>query len=454
MVGLAAAVIDAVGDEVDVAFDCHWRYQVSDASAARARARAARADVARGPGPAGERAGAARGSRSRPRRRSPPARTATCATASARRSSAGRSTSPRPTRRRPAACSRRAGSPTTPTRTTSRWRRTASRRRSGRSPTSTSCAAIPNFLALEWHGMSVPFWNDLASGWDGPVIDQRPDPRPRRARPRRDAEPRPRARVRAARRAVLRRVMIAATYSETGGSDVLDVGEVDTPPPGPGRGARAARGGGREPDRLEVPRRRPPATSTFAFQVPGQDGAGVVEAVGEGVAKAWVGERVWVYFAAWQRQWGTAAQYTVVPVAQAVPLGGRELRPRRLARHPRADRLPLPVRRRPDRRPAGARRGRRGSGRPRRDRARHAGAAPRSSPRCRATRRPSSPAPRTSSSTTARPGAAERIGKVDRIVEVALGPNLELDLAVANPHAVDHHLRGRRRRPPRSRSGR
>ena len=31
-------------------------------------------------------------------------------------------------------------------------------------------AAIPNFLALEWHGMSVPFWNDLAVGFDGPVI--------------------------------------------------------------------------------------------------------------------------------------------------------------------------------------------------------------------------------------------------------------------------------------------
>ena len=25
-------------------------------------------------------------------------------------------------------------------------------------------AAIPNFLALEWHGMSVPFWEDLAGG--------------------------------------------------------------------------------------------------------------------------------------------------------------------------------------------------------------------------------------------------------------------------------------------------
>jgi NADPH2:quinone reductase len=34
------------------------------------------------------------------------------------------------------------------------------------------------------------------------------------------------------------------------------------------------------------------------------------------------------------------------------------------------------------------------------------------------------------------PGTAEKIGKVDRIVEVALGPNLELDLAVANPHTV------------------
>ncbi len=32
------------------------------------------------------------------------------------------------------------------------------------------CAAVPNFLALEWHGMSVPFWNDMVVGFDGPVI--------------------------------------------------------------------------------------------------------------------------------------------------------------------------------------------------------------------------------------------------------------------------------------------
>jgi gluconate/galactonate dehydratase len=31
-------------------------------------------------------------------------------------------------------------------------------------------AAVPNFLALEWHGMSVPFWNEMVVGFDGPVI--------------------------------------------------------------------------------------------------------------------------------------------------------------------------------------------------------------------------------------------------------------------------------------------
>jgi NADPH2:quinone reductase len=58
----------------------------------------------------------------------------------------------------------------------------------------------------------------------------------------------------------------------------------------------------------------------FPFQVPNQDGVGVIEAVGPGVDEVRVGERVWVYFAAWRRQWGTAAQWTVVPTEQAVPL--------------------------------------------------------------------------------------------------------------------------------------
>jgi NADPH2:quinone reductase len=56
------------------------------------------------------------------------------------------------------------------------------------------------------------------------------------------------------------------------------------------------------------------------FQVPHQDGAGMIEAVGEGVDAGRAGERVWLWLAAAGRKWGTAAEWTVVPARQAVPL--------------------------------------------------------------------------------------------------------------------------------------
>jgi gluconate/galactonate dehydratase len=31
-------------------------------------------------------------------------------------------------------------------------------------------AAVPNFLALEWHSASVPFFDDLIKNADGPMI--------------------------------------------------------------------------------------------------------------------------------------------------------------------------------------------------------------------------------------------------------------------------------------------
>ena len=58
----------------------------------------------------------------------------------------------------------------------------------------------------------------------------------------------------------------------------------------------------------------------FAWVIPHQDGAGVIDAVGPGVARQRVGERVWVYEATWNRQCGTAAEYCVVPAARAVRL--------------------------------------------------------------------------------------------------------------------------------------
>jgi NADPH:quinone reductase-like Zn-dependent oxidoreductase len=54
------------------------------------------------------------------------------------------------------------------------------------------------------------------------------------------------------------------------------------------------------------------------MQIPGQDGAGVIDAVGPDVDDARIGDAVWVYHAAWQRPAGTAAQSVVVPSGQAV----------------------------------------------------------------------------------------------------------------------------------------
>lgn len=112
--------------------------------------------------------------------------------------------------------------------------------------------------------------------------------------------------------------MLAAIYRTTGGSDVLSVEDVPVPEPGPGEVRVRLRVAGVNPTDWKS---RTSAAPAHAFQVPGQDGAGDVDAVGEGVDAARVGERVWVWFAAARgRQWGSAAQWTVVPDRQAVRL--------------------------------------------------------------------------------------------------------------------------------------
>ena len=63
-----------------------------------------------------------------------------------------------------------------------------------------------------------------------------------------------------------------------------------------------------------------PGTPVDPPQTPGQDGAGVIDAVGQGVDAGLVGAPVWLWEAAWQRRTGTAAEYTTLPVRQAVVL--------------------------------------------------------------------------------------------------------------------------------------
>jgi NADPH:quinone reductase len=114
--------------------------------------------------------------------------------------------------------------------------------------------------------------------------------------------------------------VLAAVYRKLGrASDVLEVTEVDTPQPGPGEVRVRVRLSAVNPTDWKS-RARSGTIPDEGFQIPNQDGVGVIDAVGAGVEHRRIGERVWLWFCAWQRPWGSAAQYTVVPSERAVPL--------------------------------------------------------------------------------------------------------------------------------------
>jgi NADPH2:quinone reductase len=110
----------------------------------------------------------------------------------------------------------------------------------------------------------------------------------------------------------------AIVYTENGDLDVLQLVERPDPEPGPGEVRVRLAFSGVNPTDWKRRRTAPPSDGG---QVPDQDGSGTVDAVGEGVNRVLVGERVWVWEAAWQRPHGTAAEYTVVPAQQVVLLG-------------------------------------------------------------------------------------------------------------------------------------
>ncbi len=58
----------------------------------------------------------------------------------------------------------------------------------------------------------------------------------------------------------------------------------------------------------------------FPEVTPHSDGAGVIDAVGEGIDPSRIGQRVWTYNGQWERPYGTAAECITLPAAQAVPL--------------------------------------------------------------------------------------------------------------------------------------
>src|SRR3954468_7027258 len=115
--------------------------------------------------------------------------------------------------------------------------------------------------------------------------------------------------------------MRAAWYDEHGpATQVLQVGELPAPEPGPGEVRVVLRFSGVNPGDTKKRADRFGLGMPFARVVPHSDGAGVVESTGDGVDAGRVGRRVWVYGAQSYRPLGTAAQLAVVPAEQAVDL--------------------------------------------------------------------------------------------------------------------------------------
>ncbi|MBW9110697.1 NADPH:quinone reductase [Microbacterium ureisolvens] len=115
--------------------------------------------------------------------------------------------------------------------------------------------------------------------------------------------------------------MRSIVYSRSGTSSVLSLAQREPAQPGPGEVRVKVAVSGVNPTDWKA---RAGGGARLAFDeiVPNQDGAGVVDAVGDGVTELVAGDRVWLYLAQHQRPTGTAQEYTVVPAARAVKLPG------------------------------------------------------------------------------------------------------------------------------------
>lgn len=115
--------------------------------------------------------------------------------------------------------------------------------------------------------------------------------------------------------------MRAIWYDRQGpAADVLQIGELPDPEPARGDVRVRVTFSGVNPGDTKKRRGWLGSAMPYPRVIPHSDGAGVIESVGEGVDKALIGQRVWVYGSQSYRPFGTAAQLTVVPAQQAIHL--------------------------------------------------------------------------------------------------------------------------------------
>lgn len=115
--------------------------------------------------------------------------------------------------------------------------------------------------------------------------------------------------------------MRAARYATEGpGAGVLEIVDRDVPQPGPGEVRVRVAVSGVNPTDWKSRKGGGLTAAGLDEVIPNQDGAGVIDAVGEGVDPGRVGERVWLWLAQWRRAHGTAAQAVALAAEQAVEL--------------------------------------------------------------------------------------------------------------------------------------
>lgn len=115
--------------------------------------------------------------------------------------------------------------------------------------------------------------------------------------------------------------MKAAWYEKQGAArDVLTVGEMDEPRPNSGEVRIHIAASGVNPGDVKKRQDAFRLGMPYPRVIPHSDGAGIIDALGEGVSREWLGRRVWCFGAQSYRPFGTAAEYTVVPSQQVVPL--------------------------------------------------------------------------------------------------------------------------------------
>jgi NADPH2:quinone reductase len=115
--------------------------------------------------------------------------------------------------------------------------------------------------------------------------------------------------------------MKAASYKSFGPArEVLLVGELDRPSPGPGEVLISLATSGVNPSDVKKRMGSAPDLLDNGLVIPHSDGAGVIKSVGEGVPAERLGERVWVYQAQHARRFGTAAEYIALESRRAITL--------------------------------------------------------------------------------------------------------------------------------------